>query len=41
MAARTPDWKAESSALAGDTAFLENQHIFLERHGYIEAPTPT
>jgi len=27
---------AHDSALAGDTAFLENQHIFLERHGYIE-----
>lgn len=24
------------SALAGDTAFLENQRIFLERHGYVE-----
>ncbi|MBC7636589.1 MAG: response regulator [Acetobacteraceae bacterium] len=27
---------AHDSALAGDTAFLENQHIFLERHDYIE-----
>jgi len=27
---------AHDSALAGDTAFLENQHIFLERHGYKE-----
>jgi len=27
---------AHDSALAGNTAFLENQHIFLERHGYIE-----
>ena len=27
---------AHDSALAGDTAFLENQHVFLERHGYIE-----
>ena len=27
---------AHDSALAGDTAFLENQHIFLERHGYVE-----
>ncbi|MBA3624812.1 MAG: two-component system sensor histidine kinase/response regulator, partial [Methylibium sp.] len=28
--------KAHDSALAGDTAFLEDQHIFLERHGYNE-----
>ena len=27
---------AHDSALAGNTAFLENQHIFLERHGYTE-----
>ena len=27
---------AHDSALAGDTAFLESQHIFLERHGYLE-----
>ena len=27
---------AHDSALQGDTAFLENQHIFLERHGYVE-----
>jgi hypothetical protein len=27
---------AHDSALAGDTAFLENQHIFLKRHGYVE-----
>ncbi len=27
---------AHDSALAGDTAFLEDQHIFLERHGYTE-----
>jgi len=27
---------AHDAALAGDTAFLENQHIFLERHGYME-----
>ncbi len=27
---------AHDSALAGKTAFLENQHIFLERHGYTE-----
>ena len=27
---------AHDSARAGDTAFLENQHIFLERHGYTE-----
>ena len=27
---------AHDSALAGNTAFLENQHIFLERHGYVE-----
>ncbi len=28
--------QAHDSALAGDTAFLENQHIFLDRHGYTE-----
>ncbi len=28
--------QAHDSALAGDTAFLESQHIFLERHGYLE-----
>ena len=28
--------KAHDSALAGDTAFLEAQHIFLERHGFLE-----
>ena len=28
--------KAHDSARAGDTAFLEDQHIFLERHGYNE-----
>ena len=28
--------KAHDSALAGDTAFLEAQQIFLERHGYVE-----
>ena len=28
--------EAHDAALAGDTAFLENQHIFLERHGYLE-----
>ncbi len=28
--------EAHDSALAGDTAFLETQHIFLERHGYTE-----
>ena len=28
--------EAYDSALAGDTAFLENQHIFLERHGSVE-----
>ncbi len=28
--------EAHDSALAGDTAFLETQHIFLERHGYVE-----
>ena len=28
--------KAYDSALAGDTAFLETQQIFLERHGYVE-----
>jgi len=28
--------EAHDSALAGDTAFLESQHIFLERHGYLE-----
>ena len=27
---------AHDSALAGDTAFLESQQIFLQRHGYIE-----
>jgi signal transduction histidine kinase/DNA-binding response OmpR family regulator len=27
---------AHDSALAGDTAFLESQQIFLERHGYVE-----
>jgi len=27
---------AHDSALSGNTAFLENQHIFLERHGYTE-----
>jgi len=27
---------AHDSALAGNTAFLEDQHIFLERHGYTE-----
>ena len=27
---------AHDSALTGDTAFLESQHIFLERHGYLE-----
>jgi signal transduction histidine kinase len=27
---------AHASALAGDTAFLEDQHIFLDRHGYNE-----
>ncbi|NHZ39417.1 ATP-binding protein [Massilia aquatica] len=27
---------AHDSALAGNTAFLENQQIFLERHGYVE-----
>lgn len=27
---------AHDSALAGDTAFLEDQQIFLERHGYVE-----
>jgi signal transduction histidine kinase/response regulator of citrate/malate metabolism len=27
---------AHDSALAGDTAFLEDQHIFLSRHGYTE-----
>ena len=27
---------AHDSALAGDTAFLEDQHIFLSRHGYNE-----
>ena len=30
---------AHDSALAGDTAFLEAQHIFLERRGYI-SPLP-
>ena len=28
--------QAHDSALAGDTAFLESQQIFLERHGYVE-----
>jgi len=28
--------KAHDSALSGDTAFLESQQIFLERHGYVE-----
>ena len=28
--------EAHDSALTGDTAFLESQHIFLERHGYVE-----
>ena len=28
--------EAHDSALAGDTAFLESQRIFLERHGYVE-----
>jgi signal transduction histidine kinase len=28
--------EAHASALAGDTAFLESQQIFLERHGYVE-----
>ena len=28
--------EAHDLALAGDTAFLETQHIFLERHGYLE-----
>lgn len=28
--------QAHDSALAGDTAFLESQQIFLERHGYLE-----
>ena len=28
--------KAHDSALAGDTAFLEDQHIFLSRHDYNE-----
>lgn len=28
--------KAHDSALTGDTAFLESQQIFLERHGYVE-----
>lgn len=27
---------AHDSALTGDTAFLESQQIFLERHGYVE-----
>ncbi len=27
---------AHASALVGDTAFLEDQHIFLDRHGYNE-----
>ncbi|MBC7699587.1 ATP-binding protein [Aquabacterium sp.] len=28
--------EAHDSALAGNTAFLETQHIFLERYGYLE-----
>ena len=28
--------QAHDSALAGDTAFLQTQHIFLERHGFVE-----
>ncbi len=28
--------EAHDSALTGDTAFLESQQIFLERHGYVE-----
>ena len=28
--------EAHDSALAGDKAFLETQHIFLERHGFLE-----
>ena len=28
--------EAHDSAFAGDTAFLETQQIFLERHGYVE-----
>lgn len=28
--------EAHDSALAGDTAFLETQRIFLQRHGYLE-----
>jgi PAS domain S-box-containing protein len=28
--------EAHDSALAGDTAFLEGQQVFLERHGYVE-----
>ena len=28
--------EAHDSALAGDTAFLEDQHVFLSRHGYNE-----
>ena len=28
--------KAHDCALAGDTAFLETQHIFLQRHGFLE-----
>ena len=28
--------EAHDLALAGDTAFLETQHIFLERHGFVE-----
>ena len=28
--------QAHDSALAGDTAFLESQHIYLKRHGYVE-----
>ena len=28
--------EAHDSALGGDTAFLETQQIFLERHGYVE-----
>ena len=27
---------AHDSALAGDTAFLESQHIYLQRYGYVE-----
>ena len=28
--------QAHARALAGDTAFLESQHIYLKRHGYVE-----